>query len=188
VDRRHPRGERLEESHAVSPAPDGAVVSQVQASETRPPWVVNGIIAGLLGGAVVAVFFFVVDWLAGRPFWTPYALGSALFLAERVEPGTAPGAILILAYSVVHGVVFIAAGVPAASEVNARAAAMRGPGSALVLAAVFFSGFELFFLLLGQLFFEGLIGTLGVARVTVANGLAAVAMAAFLWSRARRLA
>jgi len=157
-------------------------------SETRPPWVWRGIAAGVLGGAVVAVFFFVIDWLAGRPFWTPHALGSALFLAESVDPTATPDAILIVAYSLVHGVLFTAFAVPAASEVQTRADAMKSPGSAVVLAALFFSAFEIVFLVLGQLFFEGLIGTLGVARVTIANMLAAAAMAGFLWTRTRRTA
>lgn len=157
--------------------------------ETRiSHWVRSGIIAGLLGAAVVAVFFFVVDWMAGRPFWTPQALGSALFLAERVSPGAAPEPLLIFAYTVVHGVIFVAACVAAASEVYSRAASMASPAAAVALGAVLFTGFEIFFLVLGQLFFEGLIDTLGIARVTVANALAAAAMAAFLWARARRQA
>lgn len=163
-----------------------AVSPPLSSSETRiSHWVTSGIIAGLLGGAVVAVFFFVVDWFAGRPFWTPHALGSALFLAERVDPSATPDAIMVFAYSVVHGVIFIAACVAASSEVYSRAASMKSPAAAVALAAVLFTGFEIFFLVLGQLFFEGLIDTLGVARVTVANALAAATMAAFLWARAR---
>jgi hypothetical protein len=63
---------------------------------------------------------------------------------------------------------------------------MRRPASALLVGALLFAGFEIVFLALGELFLAGMIGTLGVLRVTAANALAAAVMAGFLWARARR--
>ena len=47
----------------------------------------EGIVAGLIGAAVVALWFFVFDILRGRPFFTPGALGSALFLGSSTAGG-----------------------------------------------------------------------------------------------------
>ena len=54
--------------------------------ETSPPAALDaaalyqeGMIAGILGAAAVAVWFLLLDALAGRPFWTPTVLGTALF-------------------------------------------------------------------------------------------------------------
>lgn len=39
----------------------------------------EGIVAGLTGAATLAVWFLLLDSLDGRPFYTPSALGTALF-------------------------------------------------------------------------------------------------------------
>ncbi len=39
----------------------------------------EGIVAGVVGAATVAVWFLVLDTIAGRPFYTPTVLGTALF-------------------------------------------------------------------------------------------------------------
>src|SRR5881397_485376 len=39
----------------------------------------EGFIAGLIGAAAVALWFLIVDVIAGRPFFTPAMLGSAVF-------------------------------------------------------------------------------------------------------------
>jgi hypothetical protein len=39
----------------------------------------EGIVAGVIGGSVVAIFFLILDTLMGRPFYTPSVLGAALF-------------------------------------------------------------------------------------------------------------
>ena len=91
---------------------------------------------------------------------------------------------LVLAYTALHGTVFIGFGVPAAFQILSR-----GSGRPLrpgLLGIVLFAGFELVFLTLGELFVPGLTGMLGAGRVALANLLAAGAMAAFLWERAAR--
>jgi hypothetical protein len=70
----------------------------------------RGIIAGVIGAAIVAAWFLIVDLAQGRLFYTPAALGSALlFGASSADAVTiSPG--VILAYTVVHFVAFIGVG------------------------------------------------------------------------------
>jgi hypothetical protein len=63
------------------------------------PWVATGLVAGLLGASVVALFFLVVDLLAGRPLWTPTVLAAALFRGEPPSPSAPPEALMVLAFS-----------------------------------------------------------------------------------------
>lgn len=81
----------------------------------REEVLLQGVIAGLVGYAAVALFFIVVNLIEGRsPFFTPALLGSALFYGLRdpadliVQPGP------VLAYNGVHLVIFLIVGMAAA--------------------------------------------------------------------------
>ena len=52
----------------------------------------EGIVAGLIGAAVVAVWFFVYDLARGRPFHTPSLLGAFVFYGADTPapPGMPP--------------------------------------------------------------------------------------------------
>src|SRR5437867_3281646 len=39
----------------------------------------EGLVAGLIGAATIAVWFFILDLLKGRPFYTPSVLGTVVF-------------------------------------------------------------------------------------------------------------
>ena len=39
----------------------------------------EGIVAGLLGAATIAIWFLILDMIQGRPLYTPTVLGTALF-------------------------------------------------------------------------------------------------------------
>src|SRR5499433_964142 len=134
----------------------------------------EGIVAGVIGAVVVAVWFLVVDTLRGHPLETPMFLGSALFYGVKTPVGVGIALVPILGYTVVHGLAFIAFGIIAASVI---AATEREP--ALVIAVVIlFACFETFFL--------GIVSVLGRAvqdvlvwwEILIANLLAATAM---LW-------
>jgi len=75
----------------------------------------EGIVAGLIGAAVVAIWFFVFDILRGRPFLTPSLLGSLVFLGVNTPTVTAPAVGPILGYTILHGLAFVAFGVVAAT-------------------------------------------------------------------------
>ena len=77
----------------------------------------DGAVAGLIGAAIVAVWFLFMDAVTRLPLYTPTVLGEGLFLGEQ---GLSPNAgeqvslKLTLMYSGVHGLVFMVLGVIAA--------------------------------------------------------------------------
>ncbi len=71
---------------------------------------VEGATTGLVGAAAVAIWFLVLDIFALRPFFTPAALGSALFLGAA-SPGEVQVTIgLVAGYTVFHVGAFVAVG------------------------------------------------------------------------------
>jgi hypothetical protein len=134
----------------------------------------EGIVAGLIGAAVVAIWFFVFDVLRGRPFLTPTLLGSLVFLGVNTPAGMTPAVGPILGYTILHGLAFVAFGVVAATML-----AMSDREPALFVAfVILFACFEVFFF--------GVLGVLGRGvqtalvwwSVLVGNLLASFAM---LW-------
>ena len=134
----------------------------------------EGIVAGLIGAAVVAIWFFVFDVLRGRPFLTPTLLGSLVFLGVNTPTGMTPAVGPILGYTILHGLAFVAFGVVAATML-----AMSDREPALFVAfVILFACFEVFFF--------GVLGVLGRGvqtalvwwSVLVGNLLASFAM---LW-------
>src|SRR3989337_80757 len=82
----------------------------------------EGIVAGLLGAAVVAVWFLFFDLARGRPLLTPGLLGAAVFqgVTDPIGLEIAPGN--VLGYTLLHGLAFVAFGVIAASVMAGRSA------------------------------------------------------------------
>jgi hypothetical protein len=89
--------------------------------------IIHGMVAGGLAGAVVALWFLVLDVVAGHPLSTPAALG-AVALGRGGDSVAGPTALLI--YTVIHFVVFCVLGVVAALVVQRlrRAAGPTGGG------------------------------------------------------------
>ena len=109
----------------------------------------EGVVAGLIGAAVVALWFLVFDIARGRPFLTPGLLGAAVFRGVTNPAGVEPTFGNVLGYTIVHGLAFVAFGVVAASLM---AVSEREP--ALFLAfVILFASFEVFVF--------GLVGALG---------------------------
>jgi hypothetical protein len=67
----------------------------------------EGILVGLAGAAAVAVWFLVLDLVAGAPLRTPALLGAVLFdgLRDPAALTITPG--LVLKYTAVHGLAFL---------------------------------------------------------------------------------
>jgi hypothetical protein len=137
----------------------------------------EGIICGLIGAGVVAAWFLIFDLLRGRPFFTPGALGSALFLgASSVETVTV-NAGTVIGYTIMHLLAFVVTGFLAAAIVTA---ADETPP--LILGAVmFFAAFEALFMGLLAMVAEFLLGSLAWWTIAVGNVLAAVVMGWYLW-------
>jgi hypothetical protein len=128
---------------------------------------------------VIALFFFVVDWIEGRLLWTPAALGSALFLGERLAPDADPPFALVAGYTGIHFLVFAGIGLITAALLSQPP---RKPGRAALLGIGLglFAACELAFVVFALLLSPSLFTDLGVSRITAANALAAVAMTAFI--------
>jgi hypothetical protein len=186
-----------ESAHLTS----GATNAQAAEARTRRPdreleWVRYAFLAGIVGASVVAILFLVVDLASGRPaFWTPAALGSALFHGEVLGKSSNPAPIhhlaIVLAYTLVHCATFIGFGTLAASErLTRRQVGHFGPGLALVMAALLFLGLEITFSALGWIVGPeiDLATRLGSGWIAVANALAAIAMTATIAWSARHLA
>ena len=60
----------------------------------------EGITAGVLGATAVAVWFLILDTVAGRPFATPSMLGSSLATLFG-SPGTGPASLHVLGAALV---------------------------------------------------------------------------------------
>ena len=149
-------------------------------------WAAVGWVSGFLGAFVVAIIFLAIDWAAGRPLWTPAALGSVLFLAERLPPTASPPLVLVVGYTAVHLGIFAGLGLIAAAALSVRRR-MRRPARLVAIGLGLFVAFELSFAAFALLFARSLMGDLGAWRITVANALAAAAMTAFLGRMAARL-
>lgn len=160
---------------ARSPDPGDAEAGTAEASA----WVPDGLVAGVIGAALIAVFFLGVDLVEGRgAFWTPGALGSALFLGEPLAASETPQPVIVIGYTVLHGSVFAIAGMLGSFLLLGNRSRL-GPASGLVMAVALFAGFEIVFLGLERLA-PGLSGAFSASRVAMANVLAAAAMAAAL--------
>ena len=147
---------------------------------------VEGIIAGIIGAAVLAVWFFILDTLHGLPLYTPTILGSALFRSNHAPSEFHDLAVSIemtIMYTWVHVLVFGVVGV-IASRLLAFAEENPNFGFAILLLFVFF---EFGFVGAAFLFAEPLLGLIAWHTALMGNLLAAVGMGGYLWYHHRNL-
>jgi hypothetical protein len=143
----------------------------------------EGIVAGLIGAAVVAIWFFAFDILRGRPFLTPTLLGSFVFFGVNTPVGMQPALGPILGYTALHGLAFVAFGIMAATMM-----AMSEREPALFIAfVILFAAFEVFFFGVLSVLGQGIQAALVWWAVLVGNLLASVAMLWFLFRAHRAL-
>ena len=134
----------------------------------------EGVVAGLIGAVVVAVWFLFFDLARGRPFLTPGLLGGAVFRGTSTPVGLEITVANVLGYTVIHGLAFIAFGVVAASLL---ALSEREP-TLFVAFVILFAAFEVFvFGVVGALG-RSILGALVWWAILIGNLLASVAM---LW-------
>ena len=139
----------------------------------------QGIEAGVLGAATIAVWFFLVDVVSGHPlFYTPNLLGTALFRhgAGLDQPQTlAISFETVLVYTWVHGLVFCAIG-GVAAKLLVLAERDVNAGFGIILLFVIF---EFGFVGAALVFAEPILRALTWPSVLVGNLLAAAVMAAY---------
>ena len=143
----------------------------------------EGIVAGLIGAAVVAVWFLCFDVARGQPFLTPGLLGAAVFqgvtspIGLQITPGP------VLGYTILHGLAFVAFGVVAASVM---AVSEREP-ALFVAFVILFACFEVFFFGVIGALGQSMLGALVWWAILVGNLLASIAMLWYLFRAHRAL-
>lgn len=141
------------------------------------PLLTAGIVTGLVGGFAVAVWFLIVDTIAGQPLYTPAALGSLVFLGASGPAEVQLSAAVIAGYSVLHFAVFAAAGLALtwlADQLERTPAFWLMAFMAFVILEGVFLG--------GTLALGGwVLGALGPWAVGVGNVVAIASMAGWLW-------
>lgn len=139
----------------------------------------EGLVAGLVGAAVVAAWFLIVDLVQGRPLFTPAALGSALFLGVSDVEMVEVTVWTVIGYSFFHFLAFAVVGLVASVIVSE---AENAPP--LILGAILlFVVFEALFLGLLAIVAEFLLGPLAWWSIALGNLLAVVAMGVYLWKK-----
>ena len=134
----------------------------------------EGVVTGIIGAAVVAVWFLVYDIARGKPLFTPALLGAAIFYGVTDPSGFQISAGTVLGYTVIHGLAFIAFGIIAASVMSVSE---REP-ALLIAFVILFASFEVFVLAAVGALGTSMLGALTWWAVLVGNLLASIAM---LW-------
>ncbi len=140
----------------------------------------EGIVAGILGAATIALWFFILDSFSGRPFYTPSLLGSVLFRRALDRPETlAVSFEMVLLYTWVHGMVFCVIG-GLASKLLALAERNLDLGFGILL---LFVVFEFGFVGATFIFAEPVLHALTWPAILIGNLMAAAVMAAYFSRR-----
>jgi hypothetical protein len=146
----------------------------------------EGLLAGVIGAATVALWFLLLDSAGGRPLRTPTILGTALFRGGAGLPSLQDIPVsleMVVLYTWVHGLVFCVIGGIAA---RLLAVAERQPNAGFGILLLFVI-LEFGFLGVTWLLAEPVLHALTWPAVLVGNLLAAAAMGAYFWRRHRGL-
>jgi hypothetical protein len=143
----------------------------------------EGFVAGAIGAVAVAVWFLIVDTIAGRPFFTPAMLGSAVFW-QNLDPAAVQIAFpAVIGYTMLHVLLFALAGAAAAGF---AALVETFPTTAFIVVFLF-AVFEVGFYIVVAVLAQPLLGALAWSNVAVGNALAAFGMGFYLWRAHPRL-
>ena len=137
----------------------------------------EGLIAGLIGAVVVALWFAIVDMTTREAFFTPAALGSAVFQGARGVGEVEISALTVAGYTILHVASFMAVGFIAAY----LATHAERNGVVILGAVLLFVTFETLFLGLSAIAASWLLAALNGWTILGANLVAAVAMGWYLW-------
>jgi hypothetical protein len=142
----------------------------------------EGLVAGLLGAATIAVWFLILDSLAGRPFRTPTILGTAIFRGGHglTSAESVPVSFeMVVLYTWVHALLFwVIAGVAA----RLLRVAERQPNAGFGILLLFVV-FEFGFVATTLLFAEPVLHALTWPAILVGNLLAALVMGVYFRRR-----
>lgn len=148
------------------------------------PTLREGLVAGVVGAVAVAAWFLVIDLVFAQLFFTPAALGSAIFLGVDDPALVQVSAATIIGYTIVHFAAFVLTGLVFAALV---AQADENPPVVLALALLFVT-FETLVIGLVAIVASWLLEVIPWWSIAVGNLIAAAAMGAYLWKKHPHLA
>ena len=140
----------------------------------------EGITAGILGAATIAIWFFILDVFSGHPFYTPNVLGNALFhrgVATEELQKLPISVEMVLTYTWVHFLAFCILG-GLASKLLDLAERNVNVGFGILLGFVIF---EFGFVFAALIFAEPILHALAWPAVLIGNFLAAATMGVYFW-------
>jgi hypothetical protein len=132
---------------------------------------------GLIGAGVVAIWFLVRDLVAGHPLRTPSILGQVLMMGKSTPDVDQLDFTGIILYTAAHVFVFLLLGMALAKLVRWS---IENHFVRYALLQVFLA-FELFFCVVLLVFREETRALFPLSSVLIANTLASIAIAAYLW-------
>lgn len=136
----------------------------------------DGLVAGVLGATVLALWFLVPDLLYREPFFTPGALGSAIFLGITEQAQVEISLMTVGLYTVIHYGIFILVGLLASGFM---AKAEESPRT-LLLGMLFIVSYGTMFIGIVALFGEWILGALAWWAVLFGTVVAVLTMASWL--------
>ncbi|HUG39761.1 MAG TPA: hypothetical protein VMM12_04715 [Longimicrobiales bacterium] len=145
----------------------------------------EGLVVGLIGAAVVAGWFLLIDLIGGRLFFTPAALGSVILAGATNAAAVEVNGVTVLGYTALHIAAFLVTGFVAAGIV---AFAEDRHAYVLLGAVLLFVTLETFFIGLLTVVAQWLLELIPWWSIAVGNLLAAAAMGGYLWRRHPALA
>ncbi len=142
----------------------------------------EGIYAGAVGATAVAIWFLVIDMIAGKPLYTPKLLGHAAIsvLGKSMPDSTFTE---VLGYTVFHYALFALIGIIVVAIVH------QSERTPAILAGllIMFVALQLGFYVLSALLKESPLGSMAWSQIFIANLLASAAMGWFIWRRHPKL-
>jgi hypothetical protein len=145
----------------------------------------DGIIAGAIGAAIIAILFLFLDTVTRLPLYTPTVLGAGLFVGAEDLASTEGAEVslkLTLMYTWVHWLAFIALGVIAARFLSLTKSDLNLALSIFLLFLILEFGFVGTWLVVAKPVLDELAWTM----VLLGNLLAAIGMAIYLQLRNTR--
>lgn len=132
---------------------------------------------GLIGAAVVALWFLLRDIMAGHPLRTPSILGQVLLMGKSSPDVDKLDFAGIILYTAAHVFVFLLLGMLVAHLIRWS---VKNHFVRYALLQVFLA-FELFFCVVLLVFREETRALFPLSSVLIANTLAAIAIGIYLW-------
>lgn len=148
------------------------------------PLLHDGIIAGLIGAAAIAVWFLIIDSISGHPFRTPAILGNGLLDVFGPADVTDNMLTFVLVYTIFHFGAFMFVGLLAALIVHL---AKQEPSILLGFVVLFVATEIGFYGLTGLLHEASSLKALAWYQVMLGNLIAASAMGYYFWRTHREL-